>query len=74
MGCCPRAARSTGSLDPMSEAHAPVSGPDPKRTGVREVDAVLESLEDLESTDVAEHPAAFESAHEQLRRALDSES
>lgn len=50
------------------------SGPDlgePVRTGVEEVDAVLESVEDLESRPVEEHVAVFEHAHEQLRRALD---
>jgi hypothetical protein len=40
-------------------------------TGVAEVDAVLASLERLDAADVAEHPAVFEAAHEQLRSALD---
>ncbi len=40
-------------------------------TGVPEVDAVLESVAGVDQTDVAEHPAVFEKAHEQLRRALD---
>lgn len=44
---------------------------DPVRTGVEEVDAVLESVEDLESRPVEEHVAVFENAHEKLRRALD---
>jgi len=44
---------------------------EPVRTGVEEVDAVLESVEDLESRPVEEHVAVFENAHEQLRRALD---
>lgn len=44
---------------------------DPVRTGVEEVDAVLESVEDLEPRPVEEHVAVFENAHEKLRRALD---
>lgn len=47
---------------------------DPVRTGVTQVDAVLTSLEGLDDTEVAEHPAVFERAHEQLRRALDGGS
>ncbi len=40
-------------------------------TGHPAVDAVLASLEGLEDKPVHEHVAVFESAHEQLRRALD---
>ena len=40
-------------------------------TGHPAVDAVLASLEGLEEKPVHEHVAVFESAHEQLRRALD---
>jgi hypothetical protein len=47
---------------------------EPVRTGVAEVDAVLDSLVDLGERDVAEHPAVFESAHERLRRALDPDA
>ncbi len=43
----------------------------PERTGVEEVDAVLDSVEDLDATPVDEHVAVFERAHEQLRGALD---
>lgn len=51
----------------------PTSGPtsEPVRTGVDDVDAVLEAVEALDGQDLAEHPAVFERAHEQLRRALD---
>lgn len=55
----------------MTEAHPETYQPDPVRTGVPEVDAVLDSLAGLEETEVAEHPAVFESAHERLRSALD---
>ncbi len=43
----------------------------PVRTGVAEVDEVLAAIESLEGRPVEEHPAAFEAAHEQLRRSLD---
>ncbi len=71
------------SVDPQSVDHADdadgsegagASGQElgePVRTGVEDVDAVLESVEDLESRPVEEHVAVFEHAHEQLRRALD---
>lgn len=55
----------------MSEAQLESPEPDPVRTGVPEVDAALDVLADLHDTDVAQHPAAFEEAHERLRRALD---
>ncbi|WP_432479919.1 hypothetical protein [Nocardioides sp. GXQ0305] len=45
--------------------------PEPVRTGVPDVDAVLDSVEALDDRPVAEHPAVFEGAHEQLRRSLD---
>ena len=55
----------------MSEAHPETTDTEPVSTGVDEVDAVLASLEGLDATDVAEHPAVFEAAHERLRSALD---
>ena len=55
----------------MTEAQSFTPEPDPVRTGLPEVDVVLESVAGLDETDVAEHPAVFEGAHEQLRRALD---
>ncbi len=59
----------------MSEAHHETTDPETDTatvtTGVEEVDAVLASLEGLDEADVAEHPAVFEAAHEQLRSALD---
>lgn len=44
----------------------------PLRTGIAEVDAVLDAVETLDAHPVADHPAAFEAAHEQLRRSLDA--
>ncbi|WP_114424578.1 hypothetical protein [Nocardioides houyundeii] len=45
-----------------------------ERTGVPEVDAVLDQVESVGSLPVAEQVAVFERAHEALRRALDSEA
>jgi hypothetical protein len=45
---------------------------EPVRTGVEEVDAVLDSVDQLEGTPVDEHVAVFEDAHDRLRRALDA--
>jgi hypothetical protein len=47
---------------------------EPVRTGVEDVDAVLDSVDDLEGRPVDEHVATFESAHERLRGALDASS
>ncbi|MGZ5404694.1 MAG: hypothetical protein ACXWDL_08605 [Nocardioides sp.] len=55
----------------MTEAQFSQPDPEPVRTGVAEVDAVLDSVAGLDETDVAEHPAVFEGAHERLRRSLD---
>ena len=44
---------------------------DPVRTGVADVDAVLEAVEGLEGRPLEEHVAVFEDAHGRLRRALD---
>lgn len=44
---------------------------DPVRTGVADVDAVLEAVEELEGRPLEEHVAVFEDAHGRLRRALD---
>lgn len=41
-------------------------------TGVPAVDSVLEAVESLDGRPLEEHVATFESAHEQLRRALDT--
>ena len=47
------------------------SDAEPERTGVQVVDDVLDSMRGLDDRPVEEHPAVFESAHEQLRQALD---
>lgn len=44
----------------------------PTSTGHPAVDEVLRSLEGLDGRPVDEHVAAFEQAHDQLRRALSS--
>jgi len=46
-------------------ADAPVEG-----TGAAEVDAVVESLNELDAIPVADHVRVFEEAHESLRRTL----
>lgn len=43
-----------------------------ERTGLAEVDAVIEAVDALDGTPVEEHVAVFERAQEQLRRALDA--
>ncbi|MEI5675054.1 MULTISPECIES: hypothetical protein [unclassified Nocardioides] len=43
------------------------------RTGVPRVDAVIEAVEQLEERPIEEHVGVFETAHEELRRALDAE-
>ena len=45
---------------------------DPVRTGSPTVDAVLSAVEELEERPIEEHVGVFETAHEQLRRALDT--
>jgi hypothetical protein len=51
----------------MSE-HAAFPG-----TGVESVDAVIAAVEELEERPIEEHVGVFETAHEQLRRALDAQ-
>ena len=81
MRCRPAGERD-GSLGAMSE-YVPEASDDvvqdieagvaeeAVRTGVDEVDAVLESVEGLEGRPVDEHVAVFEDAHDRLRGALD---
>lgn len=66
---------SENASEPTAEetAAAAQEFAEPVRTGVEEVDAVLDSVEGLEGTPVDEHVAVFEGAHDQLRRALDGQ-
>lgn len=60
----------------------PVPGPDEPddvppppervRTGMPAVDQVITAVEELEDRPLEEHVGVFETAHEQLRRALDT--
>jgi hypothetical protein len=43
------------------------------RTGVDTVDAVIAAVEELEERPIEEHVGVFETAHDQLRRALDAQ-
>jgi len=66
---------SEESLDPAEDAAEPFddgSSEATPATGHPAVDEVLRSLDALEGRPVDEHVAAFEDAHEQLRRALSS--
>ena len=44
------------------------------RTGVEGVDAVITAVEQLEERPIEEHVGVFETAHEQLRRALEAKT
>lgn len=46
---------------------------EPVRTGMARVDAVLEAVELLEERPIEEHVGVFETAHDELRRALDAQ-
>lgn len=48
--------------------------PERVRTDVPEVDEVIVAVEELEDRPIEEHVGVFETAHEQLRRALDTPS
>lgn len=47
---------------------------EPVRTGVEEVDDVLDSVAELDDVPVDEHVAVFEQADDRLRRALDDQA
>lgn len=47
------------------------TAPERVRTGVDRIDEVIRAVEDLDDQPIEEHVAVFESAHVQLRRALD---
>jgi len=48
-------------------------GPEQVRTGVESVDEVIAAVEGLEERPIEEHVGVFETAQEQLRRALDAQ-
>ena len=52
----------------------PATPPEPERvhTGVGRVDEVIAAVESLEERPLEEHVAVFETAHTELRRALDA--
>ncbi|WP_193615097.1 hypothetical protein [Nocardioides lijunqiniae] len=54
--------------DPASD---PVPDEERVRTGEERVDSVVAAIEQLRDRPVDEHVAAFEQAHDELRRALD---
>jgi hypothetical protein len=65
-----------GTEDQDPTVTEPDPGPDPAadsvRTGVLEVDEVIAAVEQLEDRPIEEHVGVFETAHDQLRRALDT--
>lgn len=56
---------------PDTDPETPVDA-DVPRTGTARVDAVLEAVEQLEERPIEEHVGVFETAHDELRRALDA--
>jgi hypothetical protein len=60
------------AAEAVEEAADVVHAPEPSGAGTSHpaVDEVLRSLERLEDVPVEEHVAAFEQAHDELRRAL----
>ena len=63
------APQATGQAEPEEAT----SAPEQVRTGVESVDAVIAAVEELEERPIEEHVGVFETAHEQLRRALDAQ-
>jgi hypothetical protein len=49
------------------------AGAEQVRTGMADVDAVITAVEELEERPIEEHVGVFETAHEQLRRALEAQ-
>lgn len=56
--------------DPGEPESVPAE-PERVRTGVVGVDEVIVAVEELEERPIEEHVGVFETAHDQLRRALD---
>jgi hypothetical protein len=61
--------QAPGPAEPGTGADAPGQ----VRTGVDSVDAVIAAVEELEERPIEEHVGVFETAQEQLRRALDAQ-
>jgi hypothetical protein len=57
--------------EPDNEDQGPAT-PERTETGVPAVDEVMRAVEELEERPVEEHVGVFETAHEQLRQALDT--
>jgi hypothetical protein len=62
--------RSGGSLAAMTEEPV-VAGGVPAPTGIASIDTVLDLVAGLDARPIEEHASAFETAHQQLRQALD---
>ncbi len=58
--------------EPADAAEQPAD--EPIRTGVERVDDVVDAVASLADRPVDEHVEVFESAHDELRRTLDSQS
>jgi len=60
-------------LPPVPDEQPEPAPPEPERvrTGVEHVDAVISAVEQLEERPLEEHVGVFETAHAELRRALD---
>jgi len=63
---------STGDASGADGQEAVPSQPERVRTGVPGVDEVVAAVEELEERPIEEHVGVFETAHEELRRALDA--
>jgi hypothetical protein len=55
----------------MTEEPGATTAPAPPSTGIASLDAVLDLVAGLDEQPLAEHTAAFETAHAELRRPLD---
>lgn len=63
----------TDDAELQDDDATPEAAPEPERvrTGVRGVDDVIAAVESLEERPLEEHVGVFETAHSELRRALD---
>jgi hypothetical protein len=60
-------------LSPEPDEESAPAPPEPQRvrTGIEHVDEVITAIEQLEERPLEEHVGVFETAHAELRRALD---